>query len=240
MTIAIHTISSIPSPEDLALPVSPQSSIIVRAGRTSVPLGYTRHNCRICNHPCRRSIEVCLARRWSITTINGMLPQAAPPIDRDAIVGHLNTCMMSHDGHATLRRWLEEEANGLKTPAQRGSAILDELLTVLERAIDTNFDELAASVKISDIVAGVKLANEVSAGLNEQHGEEVYAEAFAQYLDAVREHTTPEQQQAIARALTTNPVLRALSGEDIQPTIVETTAIERSTPTAWDTSGYEG
>lgn len=242
MTVSLHTLTSIPSPGDLTLPISPQSAVMVRAGNTAVPLGYTRHRCVICNHPCRRSIEVCLSRRWTVNTINSMLPEQSSRIDRDQVVGHLHTCMMSHDGHATLRRWMEDEANGIKTPAQRGSAILDELLTVLERAIDVNFEELARSARISDIIAGVKLANDVSADIKDQHSDEVYQEAFVQYLDAVRANTSIEQQRLIAQALMANPVLRVLSGDDIQPTIVETTAQASSTPSAaaWDTSGYEG
>jgi hypothetical protein len=65
---------------------------------------------------------------------------------------------------------------------------------------------------------------------------------LGQYWDTVRQHTTVEQQRTIAKALEANPVMRQLTGQSQEPTIVETEGvlITAGGGTAWDTTGYEG
>jgi len=241
MPISVNTISVLKETSDLTMPVTPQSAFIMRIGGRDIPLGLARGHCVICNHPCQSAIEWSLVRRRSLQTINKMLPEGTDRIDMPHVVSHLRTCMLSRDGYAALRHWVEREAEGYDTPGARATDLLDDLLTSAENFIESGAME--ANMKPSDAIAIVKMAMSLDEDV-QAIGEETYTEAFATYLDAVREHTTEEQQRAIARALATNPVLRRLAGQESHDVmVVEATAeLVESTGrrSSWNTEGYEG
>lgn len=239
-TLSVSTVTTLGSMSDLSH-ATPQSAAVLMAGGSVVPLGLSRpRSCRICQNPARGYIEQWLSRRWSIESINLALDERLR-ITRDNVDTHLRGCMETVNGLNILRAWAESQDGETPTSAARMDRVIDNMISDAEQAVDSG--QIQMQLKPADVIALAKIVQEREAAKAGSVGQEVFEQIMVEYFDVLRSTTTVEQQKQIAKALEANPILRALAGRTLEPTIVESQAVLAtvgSGGSSWNTEGFEG
>lgn len=240
-SISVNTITRCGTTRDFTR-ATPQSVAVMQLGGTLTSPGLSRSGeCRVCGHPARQYIETWLTRGWTCATINDALRGGeAHKLTPAQIESHLSICIGSMNGWNTLVRWTRSQAGEAPTLADWAEEAFGSMLADVQQAIDMG--HFMASLKAADMIKIVQMAFDRAEAAKGQLGETVYQQLLGQYWDTVRQHTTVEQQRTIAKALEANPVMRQLTGNAQEPTIVETEGvlITAGGATAWDTEGYLG
>ena len=171
-------------------------------------------SCKVCQSPHRMEIEsqILAGRTW------GMIEKAVKAGDPDCDLSGRNIRDHYHNSHLPLeqevgRRIIERRATQRGADIEKGVDTLIDGLTAAELVVQKGVEALQSGElkpDIKDMLTAARLL-ETFAPSEEGADQAAFVEAFMVYHETAAQVMSPQQFEAFGRALSRNPVLKALA-----------------------------
>ena len=192
----------------------PSSLVTYRVGGREYPMKTVR-NCRVCMSPYRFDIEEALISGRTYSKIVESLPEDSDLNVRNVKDHYLNEHLPLEQ--AGIRRIVESRAERVGKSIEDSVESLIDGITLAEVVVQKTFEAIANSEVVPDIKDGMAAAKFLAdmGEYDEAGGTDMLAvtEAFMVYHESAEQLMSPEQFEAFGKALSANPVLKALAAK---------------------------
>jgi hypothetical protein len=192
-------------------------------------------SCRTCTSPARMLIEEkilqnfsfrAIAEQFSETVVEGENghPQTLPRITHQSIYGHF------HNGHmpleaATLRRLAEKRARSIGADYEAQAEQFVDHVVLAEATVARVYERMAKGEiepEVKDGLAAAKMIAEIEATTSKGLDAEAWSDAMQVYFETAQQFMDPTTWGRFTRALSVNPILRALEKRlNPDPTVID-------------------
>lgn len=192
-----------------------ESLAMVQAGNRRYPV-FTESRCSTCVSPHRQWIEAELVRGTSYTGISRNL--AAFPHGPARVASVQSISNHVKNGHMPIpddvrREIIESRARELGRSIEESRQPLADHVTVARLMVQSGMDALSdgtMEISAGDTLKAAAFLRQVEKESDSEDNAEVYSQALMVYLEVAKQFIPMERQAAYARALHSNPILRAL------------------------------